>query len=761
LPFFGVALPVVPFYAVIPLFYVLLHINVIAHYAILAPMVDKLRAALNDLRSPDQKDEQRGLIYLSSFSHMHLQTGTTLRMRFLVWLSAVVPLIVFPLLLLCWIQRQFLPYHSVEITWMHRAYVLIDLLVIWLYWPLRKGSRAQAGRLKRVYMRVSRVCSLLWADKRRKLGIVAHYVVSFAKCEFRRVACECRSVWGSKRRSVRHAMYHGVRVGPSVLIVAYTAVVAAVPDRAMDVFLPALRVWDLDWGAALERELHRNLVLREMILVEEPPPPELLAVYKVKDEDVEQAWIEHAKGLDLRLRDLRYADFSESTLYNADFRSANLTEVDLSEAKLGNARFEPYERDDGTKTPTLLTEANLAEADLREATLSQAVLEGADLEEVEACNSDFRGANLTEADLSEGKLANGRFDPYERDDGTEVPTLLTEASLWGADLRGADLRRAVLHGADLRRAKLHGADLSEAKLRGTNFGWAKLHGADLRKAELHGADLHRAELHGVDLSRAELHGVDLSRAELHGAELPRAKLHGAVLHDAELYGARLWAQWPDIANLWAAAFEGGNLWGAELVACDMQGARIGADFRKATVELCDLRGASDKVLDQDGWTELKERLERELEDDRKVLSKAGERLDEAAGRETEFPPDDKYISNCLVSDGSKWRECKWRTQDPEEFERILVGNWVKLACDDPWVAKVMAERAPEYTSGMGIVWEKRPRRGVRLADRLVNAYDKAAAGGEACDGVMQLEETTIDELREIVEGLQSKDRNGN
>jgi hypothetical protein len=54
----------------------------------------------------------------------------------------------------------------------------------------------------------------------------------------------------------------------------------------------------------------------------------------------------------------------------------------------------------------------------------------------------------------------------------------------GADLLGADLRRARLHGADLRGAYLIGADL-----RGVDLGPADLLGADLRAADVRGTDL--------------------------------------------------------------------------------------------------------------------------------------------------------------------------------------------------------------------------------------------------------------------------------
>ncbi len=90
----------------------------------------------------------------------------------------------------------------------------------------------------------------------------------------------------------------------------------------------------------------------------------------------------------------------------------------------------------------------------------------------------------------------------------------------GADLHGANLRRANFHDADLYGANLRGADLHGANLRRANFHDADLYGADLRGASLYGADLRGADLHGADLRGADLHGADLYGANLYSANLP-------------------------------------------------------------------------------------------------------------------------------------------------------------------------------------------------------------------------------------------------
>ena len=85
------------------------------------------------------------------------------------------------------------------------------------------------------------------------------------------------------------------------------------------------------------------------------------------------------------------------------------------------------------------------------------------------------------------------------------------------DLRGADLRGAVLDGANLSRALLGGAILSAADLFSADLSGADLNVADLRGALLSGTNLRGATLHDTNFSRAILHettfgNTDLTRA---------------------------------------------------------------------------------------------------------------------------------------------------------------------------------------------------------------------------------------------------------
>lgn len=118
-----------------------------------------------------------------------------------------------------------------------------------------------------------------------------------------------------------------------------------------------------------------------------------------------------------------------------------------------------------------------------------------------------------------------------------------------ADLRGADLRDALLDGAfllncDMREADLEGADLSRAWLAGTNLDGANMTRADLMKTDLTGASLAGATLRQArcartDFERAVLHGADLRESHLFltrfaGSDLVSADLTGALMGAANV-----------------------------------------------------------------------------------------------------------------------------------------------------------------------------------------------------------------------------------
>ncbi len=150
------------------------------------------------------------------------------------------------------------------------------------------------------------------------------------------------------------------------------------------------------------------------------------------------------KRVDLRDRNLAFADATRAFLANADLRGTDLTGAVLERAELQGTVFYDEERN----RPPQLQGADLSEAQLPGAHLGFA---------------QFQGADLTQAQLQ-------------------------GADLGQAQLQGADLRMAQLQGADLRLAQLQGAELAwHLPFSGAIGPWVQ--GADLRETLLWRADV--------------------------------------------------------------------------------------------------------------------------------------------------------------------------------------------------------------------------------------------------------------------------------
>lgn len=123
---------------------------------------------------------------------------------------------------------------------------------------------------------------------------------------------------------------------------------------------------------------------------------------------------------------------------------------------------------------------------------------------------------------------------------------LTDGSLRGAFLGGANLEEAILQAANLQGAELwssnlQGAYLVSANLQEAVLAVANLQGANLVKVNLARAILVGAKLQGAKMQEANLEGAKLQGANLEGAkvtydQLSEAKtLEGATMPDGTIY----------------------------------------------------------------------------------------------------------------------------------------------------------------------------------------------------------------------------------
>lgn len=136
---------------------------------------------------------------------------------------------------------------------------------------------------------------------------------------------------------------------------------------------------------------------------------------------------------------------------------------------------------------------------------------------------------------------------------------LTNLRLCATDLRGANLRDALLHCAELHHCDLSDANMERAFVVRANLSNATLRNTNLRKSDLRGVNLDGADLHDANMVRADLRDASLIGADLSGTIMTEVNLCGANLTGARLNGAHLRK-----ASLWMADLSGTDLSGARL-----------------------------------------------------------------------------------------------------------------------------------------------------------------------------------------------------
>jgi uncharacterized protein YjbI with pentapeptide repeats len=477
MPLFGIGMPAQGFFAFVPLLLIILHMWVWLQLLILA---GRLRV-LNELQTQDAAARKFQSLLLNPFAVTQWFVGQPpgLFLQSLLWLAGLVVLVIAPLGLLIGTQIRFLPYHSPEITWLHRAYVMIDFLMS-AYFCFRLVPSAggwPARWLRRAPVAVGFLILLLLSGTAS--GVVATVPDEPLESWLLRLAGDTGRPCQASAAGSGPGWLQSCRLnGRSMLRLTYLVLEA--PETPLG--------------------LRRNILVRDADLVDAAPPKELLA-----QGDEGKAWKEAGRGVDLRGRDLRFADLSGSDLSRADLRGADLEGAIVKNAKLLTARIGDIPReelaeclpgletDDGQKKPFCRT--RMAEADLS----------GSDLRFVEGGKADLQSADLTGANLEGAILEHSWLAGANLEWAT-----LPEAKLRGADLRGATMFGAVAPKAELTCARLEGALLRDTKLEEIGLAGANLTAADLRGSSLDGASFGDQDCNPDESQSFSLHLADLT-----------------------------------------------------------------------------------------------------------------------------------------------------------------------------------------------------------------------------------------------------------
>jgi uncharacterized protein YjbI with pentapeptide repeats len=457
LPIMQVSIQQSQFFQFAPVILVLFHLGVISQLVLLARKTLEFDHAVRALELTERRNhplrlELHNFFFVQAVAGPHRSAVMGAFLHGMSWLT----LVVLPVVILLFIQLTYLPFHDVEVTWTHRICLLLDIAMLVL------------------------------------IGIFL----------LRTEANFFSAFW---RTTISSPFSFLVTTGVMLIVAFFSFFIATIPGEGLDRITQALTRADRREAA---RDMRSNSGFA-LPFIKSRADGTLWGRFHrslVVTDDQEMVSRRGAQGeettLNLRGRDLRFAQLDRSNLRRADLtgadlEGASLVGVDLTEARLSCADVsELILSEDRTKarcvqaqganlTRARLPGARLSGIDLRGARLEEANLEGADLSYANAAGANFSSAHLERADLT-----------------------------GGVQLQGANMLIAAMQGADLFGALMHGTDLSSASLQGAILTHAHLQGAVLRDADLEAADLQYANLQRTDMSGAKIRAADLRGASI-------------------------------------------------------------------------------------------------------------------------------------------------------------------------------------------------------------------------------------------------------
>jgi uncharacterized protein YjbI with pentapeptide repeats len=397
LPVLNIPLPLLGFYILTPIIFVVLHFYMLLNLVLLARTARTFEDALVRALPEDGEARENFRMRIENTLFVQLLVGGRLEREGinakLLSLMALISLALAPVALLLMFEIMFLPYHREWITWWHRFLLLADIALVWTLWP---GYRRQAGEH-------------LWPK---------------------------RSWWL-------------VPVGAlSAAALAYAVMVATFPDEQMYV---ATERWRGETGRKTRLDVItpiNTLNLRGEDLINDA---KLADILKKNDSSTDvPRWVatlslagRDLTGANLEDADVRHVDFSDATLNRAILVFAWAKNAQFNSAQLQGAHLDGVDLQGASLFGAQLQGASLFGAQLQGATLDRAQLQGAFLGAAPLIGAAYlQGASLDRAQLQGAWLDGAQFQG---------------ASLSHAQLQGASLDGVQLLGTSLDHAQLQGA----------------------------------------------------------------------------------------------------------------------------------------------------------------------------------------------------------------------------------------------------------------------------------------------------------------
>lgn len=438
LPLLNVPLPLVSFYILAPLSYMLIHFYMLLNLVLLARTAGVLEKCIEKIVTGDPHGDEIVRAKVENILFLQILVGDRSEREGVnsIYLNAIafLTIVVTPVLLLMMFQANFLPYHNEIVSWIHRSIIFIDLILICLLWPAYMNNW---GRYKAPTLRIRGITSTL----------ATTFIVFW---------CLGLAVYPDEHLYVWRAnLLRLFELNDSNL----TAEKASIP-RLIALLSP-----------------HNTLDLRGEDLIN------MATLNDIKDRNENHTYLQRwLPVLSLSGRDLTGANLDFTDIRHVDFSYATLNRVRMNLSLVSQSNFRG---------------ASLKEASLVGAQVQRVAFSGTAMQNSNFWRADLRGSGLVDVDLSQANLEGAQLQG-----ANVFRSILTASSLRNANMEGTLFRNSHLEGVFFDGSTIDGAVFDEIDLHASSFRKAKLKNTLIKNVIVWNSDLHESVDQSSRVSRA-------------------------------------------------------------------------------------------------------------------------------------------------------------------------------------------------------------------------------------------------------------------
>jgi len=575
LPLLNVQLPITSFYAVVPWLLIMLHFYLILHHYLLSKRLRGLYNYMQYFHDKKKHELHQRLISLPFVQLFLTDNGHGLLLRLVLKFIVLSTLVAFPLLLLCWAQMRFLPYHHELITNLHRGAIFLDIIIIWSFLltiiPQSTHSRWERWIGLISWLLALTLCSAL------ALFLAIFSTVPYGQQAYLshskgkplpEICFDQKKQWAGKQFE-NYLLYYS----PQWLIHVDEQRQRCMPFPTYLIYGKAKNQGN---GRKIPDVLSftRNLDVHEALLVANQLDAESINMLRHSEGEVYQRLLQKVIGLNLDNRDLRFANMESAILPKAELREALLQGAKLYKAQMQGANLWHAELQGATFSLAQMQHVNFLQASLQGADFFQANLSETEFRGTNLQYVNFQAANLHKAKLQGANLRHAILQDSNLSEAKLQKTNLSQANFQKANLIQANLQQAVLIKAQFQESDLSLTNMQRSDLSFANFQEAIFFKAKLQKAILSQADFQKADFSEANLSYATLTRSNFQGASFHKANLQYSHLTQSNFQDADLSSSRLYRAHLGQANLQNADLSASNLQQSDLTGANLHQAKL-------------------------------------------------------------------------------------------------------------------------------------------------------------------------------------------